>query len=385
MCRRFDLLSLTCACLLFGGASAVRAADDPALAADETTVRAAGLATDGPALLEFFRVRTKGTASVERLAALVAQLGADSAAAREKACGELVAVGPVAVPLLRQAAKDVDAPVSSALARRCLHALENDSATITCAAARLLALRRSDGAAEALLEFLPAAEDEHVIEELKTALAVLAYRDGKPVAALTRALADRSSLRRAAAVEALSQDGPAAVDESLRKLLHDPMASVRLKAALALAHAQDQQAVTTLIDLLSELPLDQGRVAEDYLGNLAADTAPKVPLTDDASRAKARDAWASWWQGNDGSKLLHEFRKRTVTEAELKKVTDLIAKLGDELFETRDQAARQLRGLGQVALRRCATPRPTATSKCAAAPATWWTRSKRTRTRRFRR
>jgi HEAT repeat protein len=347
----FHLLALTGAHLLFAGLSAVRAADDPAVAADEATVRAVGLTTDGRALLEFFRLRTKGTASPQRLATLIEQLNADTAAVREKACAELVSVGPVAVPVLRRAAKDVDAPASSALARRCLTALEKDSASVTTAAARLLALRRPDGAAEALLEFLPAAEDEHVIGEAKTALAALAYRDGKPVPALVKALEDPSSLRRAAAVEVLCQNGPAGVDDSLRKLLHDPMPSVRLKAGLALARAQDQKAVTILISLLGELPIEQARAAEDYLADLAGDTAPKVSLTDDASRAKARDAWNAWWQGHDGTNLVNEFRKRTVTEAELKKITDLVFKLGDEVFETREQAAKQLRELGQVALR----------------------------------
>ncbi len=351
MLCRTHLLSLTGVCLLLAGATAVRAVDDPALAADEATVRAAGLATAGSALLDFFRLRTDGTATPERLAALIRQLGADTAAVREKACGELVALGPIALPPLRQAAKDLDAPTTSILAQQCLTALEKNSATVTSSAARLLAWRRPEGGAEALLAFLPAAEDEHVIEEAKTALATLAYRDGKPIPAIIKALEDPVSLRRAAAVEAICQNGPADADDTVRKLLLDPMPSVRLKAALALARVQDPKAVATLISLLGELPVDQGRAAEDYLGSLAGDLAPKVPLADDASRAKARDAWNAWWQANDGANLLNEFRKRTVTEAELKKIRDLVQKLGDETFETREQAAKQLRGIGQNSIR----------------------------------
>jgi HEAT repeat protein len=345
------MLSLTGACLLLAGAASVRAAEDPAVAADEAVVRSAGLAADGTALLDFFQLRTKGTASPERLKSLIKDLGADTAAVREKACGELVSVGPAAIPLLRQAAKDIDVPVSSGLARRCLNALEKESASVTSSAARLLARRRPAGAAEALLEFLPAAEDEQVIEEVKTALAALAYRDGKPVPALVKALEDKSSLRRAAAVEVLCQNGPADADDSFRKLLQDPMPSVRLKAALALARVQEPKAVAALITLIGELPVEQGRLAEEFLSNLAGESSPKDHLTDDVSRAKARDAWNTWWKGNEGPNLLTEFKKRTVTEAELKKATALVNKLGDETFETREQSAKQLRAMGQVGIR----------------------------------
>ena len=81
------------------------------------------------------------------------------------------------MPLLRQAAKDVDSPATSDMALRCLDALEKHSTSLTGTAARLIAVRRPKGAAEALLEFLPAAEDDRVIEEVRNALVILAYRD----------------------------------------------------------------------------------------------------------------------------------------------------------------------------------------------------------------
>ncbi len=315
MFRHFHLL--TGACLLLAGAAVIRAADDPAVAADEATVHHAGLGTDGAALLDFFRLRTQGTAPADHIAALIAQLGADTAGAREKACAELVSIGPVAIPLLRQEARNLDAPVSSSLAQRCLNVLEKESGSLTAAAARLLALRRLDGSAEALLAFLPAAEDERVIEEIKSALASLAYRDGKPVPALTKALEDPSSLRRAAAVEVLCQNGPADADDSVRKLLADPMPSVRLKAALALARVQEPKAVAILITLLGELPVEQGRAAEDYLSNLAADTAPKATLTDEASRAgtaQRLERLVDWERGDEPAQRVsqaHRDRDRT--------------------------------------------------------------------------
>src|SRR5262249_6305221 len=154
-----------------------------------------------------------------------------------------------------------------------------------------------------------------VIEEIRLALATVAHRDGKPDPALLKALQDESPIRRALAIDTLCQNGvTSSVLEHvpLRKLLQDPKSSVRLRAALALARARDAKALSTLITLLSELPLEQARQAEDFLSELAGEQSPKATLgNDDASRKKCRDAWAAWWQASeDGNRLLEELRKR---------------------------------------------------------------------------
>ena len=53
----------------------VRAAPPPDGHDDEKTLKGAGLAADGPALLKFFRDRTPSAEKRARLAALVRQLG----------------------------------------------------------------------------------------------------------------------------------------------------------------------------------------------------------------------------------------------------------------------------------------------------------------------
>src|SRR5581483_5258269 len=110
---------------------------------DEQTLRAAGLTSDGPALLDFFKKRAQIKPDLDRINALIKQLGNKSAETREKAMGELVSIGVVAVPLLRQAAKDPDEPEVSGRARRCLAFIEGQQAVnIPLAAARLVAIRK---------------------------------------------------------------------------------------------------------------------------------------------------------------------------------------------------------------------------------------------------
>ena len=352
MGKRLLFTMLCGAGLLLAAPRPAVSGDSDNLLADELALKSAGLPVDGAGLLEFFRTRIKGAAAADRLAALVEQLGSKNAAEREKAGAELVAVGPPAIPSLRLVAKDPDSADAAGVARRCLTALETNSAAVSAAAVRLTAQRRPDGAAAVLLAFLPYAEDESVEEEIKSALTGMAYHDGKADPALLKALEDDSPLRRATAVDVLCQNGLAEPRDALRKLLTDPKPTVRLRAALALAQVRDANAVDALIDLLGKLPAGQGHNAEEYLSNLAGDQAPKdAALTDDASRAKVHDAWAAWWKSTEGTASLDEFTKRTLTEVDREKAEKLIHQLGDDLFDVRQKAKAELKGMGVVVVR----------------------------------
>jgi HEAT repeat protein len=312
-------------------------------------VQAAGLPCDDAGLLAFLRRRAAAEADPSRLAAAVARLDGDSATARE-AGTELLGAGPVAVPLLRQAVRDPDRP-GAARARRCLQHLEHNPAALPAAVVRLVAARRPAGAAQALLAYLPCADDEAVLDEVGQALASLAYADGRADPVIVAALDDPLPLRRAMAAAALCRDGPPAPPARLHKLLSDPVPSVRLRAALALAGADDPDGVAALIVLLAELPLGLARQAEDYLAELAGDEAPAVTLgTDDASRCRCRDAWAAWWKAGQGPGVLDELRRRTPMDDKRTQAQRLIARLGDDDFATRERATAGLKALGPGAV-----------------------------------
>lgn len=347
MLPRLSILVVTAALLTAAGARA----DADGLLSDEQQLRAASLATDGPALLEFFRTRTRSSGDPALVAGLVARLGSKDSAERDRAVGGLVAIGAPALPALRQASRDPDQPDVVAAALRCLRIIEGSAgAGLTSAAARVLALKRPPGAAEALFAFLPYAEDENVLDEIKAALAVLAAPDGKPDAGLLRALDDPSPLRRTVAAEVLVAAGSEEARAPARRLLNDPRPVVRLRVALALAALRDADAVNTLIALLTDLPPAFARQAEEALMNLAGEQAPKVSLgNDDASRKKCRDAWASWWKNTETATPLQEFKKRTLGEGDREKVQALIRKLNDDSFAARENAQRDLVAFGTAA------------------------------------
>jgi HEAT repeat protein len=320
---------------------------------DEGPLRTVGISLDDAGLLNYFRLRSQGTAKPERLAALIEQLGDKSPLVARKASGELAAIGAPAIPALRQAVKDPDQQQTAAMAQRCLEMLEQSPGRLSSSAARLVAQRRPKGAAEVLLTFLPYAEDDGVIEEVRLALLAVSHPDGKADPALIKALRDASPIRRALAIDTLCQNGltPSVMEQvPLRELLQDPKATVRLRAALALTRARDPKAVSTLITLLTELPVNQARQAEEYLTELAGDQSPKTPLGNDmAARQKCRDAWATWWQASeDSNRLLEEVRKRTVTEPLRQKCEELIAQLGDTDFNVREKAETQVKSMGAL-------------------------------------
>jgi hypothetical protein len=285
-------------CLLAAPAGLPAAADPPSTQADEKLLRDASLSSEGPALLDFFRKRTLADVQREKILALIKQMGDDSFKVREQAFADLLALGPTAAPLLRQAQQSETDIEIVRRAERCLALIEkNYSAAITAAAVRLLAQRKPEGAAAVLLAYLPFAEEQAVVDEIKTTLTVTGFPDGQPDKALLAALKDKLPLRRAVAAEVLLRGGKDGQRAAVRELLNDPDPSVRVRVAVALVEKKDKDAVPVLITLLAEAPRDQCWQAEDLLYRLAGDQAPAVSLgTTDAARRQARDAWAAWWK-----------------------------------------------------------------------------------------
>jgi HEAT repeat protein len=341
-------------------ASAQRAAPADAPLADELLLKSVGLPVDGPGLVRFFKQRSEPDLRPEYAQERIRNLASAEPAERERALGELIALGAPALPWLRQASRDPAEREAAAVARRGLQVLERQSGALTGAAARVLAIRLPEHASAVLLAFLPHCEDENTLMDLRTVLFGLGWRNGKPDQALVKALEAPGALQRAAAIEALAQNGhfePRAFDPKevqhtkVRRLLEDPVPLVRLRAALAYLQSGEGEAVAVLIKLLADLPRSEAQEAENALFALAGEQAPKTEIADDAlSRQQARVAWAAWWATIDGAKAQEEFRKRTLGDAERIRATELIGKLGHDNFEVREKAYLDLKEMGSVAM-----------------------------------
>jgi hypothetical protein len=291
-------------------ASGVRTAEpDPALD-DTATIKAGGLTTDAASLSSYLRKRVGTEETRAKAKQLAQQLGDEDFDNRQRASAELLGLGPVAVQALREALTSRDAEIQRR-ARECLDKIESETTRqLSSAVIRRLAAQKSADTSELLLDYLPFAEDDTVVEEVIAGLAVLAVREGKPEPALLKALGDRNPAIRTAAVDALCRAEVKDARPAVRKLLADPDLSVRLRAARGLVTQKDAEAIPTLIDLLGRLPAERGWEVEDLLARLAGEKAPERPAANDAAAlTRWRTAWLDWWKANQDKVDLAELRR----------------------------------------------------------------------------
>jgi HEAT repeat protein len=319
----------------------------PALS-DQDVLKNVHLDADGAALLDFFRARATPRADADRLAQLTKQLADKDQAVSAKAAAGLIGLGPLATPALRRVVNHADSEESVSRARKCLQAIEGGGGSaVVQSAVRLLAARNPEGAAEALINYLPFADDDAVVQEIETALLTVGLRDGKPESALVRALTDATAIRRNLAARVLPQIGGTAGRDAVRPLLKDVKASVRMQAALSLADSHDAESVPVLIELVAQLPPEGRQRVETYLTELAGDWAVKTPQGNDAVSGRLRrELWAAWWRTLDGKQLLEEFRSRTLNDDERERALKAIARLDDVSPEVRAKASEELIGMG---------------------------------------
>jgi HEAT repeat protein len=376
---------------LFGWTCIASAAETDSLSADELTLRTAQVGTDGQSLLQFFRKLVPKDDRFEAIPPLIRLLGHESFTVREEATGRLVSIGPAAVPGLRQAAADAD-PEIRRRAQHCLQqmahapdgplaaaaatplvmfhprpgALETLAAYVSAwgslersgnplvimTAARVLAARRPPGTAQILLGYLPFVMDGSVNEEIDSALAAVAVRQGNPDPDVLSALKDRLGIRRAAAAGALCRAGGFPLVNRLRPLLRDPDPSVRQRVAGILVELRDPEALPVLIAILDQVPPAEAQLVLESLRQVAGELAPSVNpggQTADSWR-KCREAWEIWWRGVDGRTLLQLFHRRTPLDSDRDRLLTLVGELGDDEFEVRERASTRLRSMGPVAL-----------------------------------
>ncbi len=272
---------------------------------DAKILQTAGLSDDGPKLIEYLRRRVVTDTDRLKIDELIKQLGHDSFTERERASAAIIQWGLPAVGVLRQAMSHSDVEIARR-AESCLKQIEKvPGSELSAAIARAIAKKKPDGAVGALLTFLPVADDETTADAIREALAAVAAPNGKADVALLAALEDPMPLARGAAGEALIRANVA----DARRLMTDPDVDVRLRVVLAaVTRVKDKTAVAVLINLLAEVPRNQGWRAEEVLVRLAGEQAPTVSLgKDESSRKRCRDAWNEWWTraaaGTDLAKL----------------------------------------------------------------------------------
>jgi HEAT repeats len=218
----------------------------------------------------------------------------------------LKAIGTASLPKLRLALKSKDAE-SRRRAADIIEDIESGSmAARLTAAARLLQNRRPEGTVGVLIDYLPFAKDAAVEEEVLGTLTLLGVQAGKADPALVAALQSQAPAQRAAGAMLVGWAGTPEQRLSVKKLLNDPDARVRFRAAQGILAGGDKAAVPTLISLLEGVPFELSLRAEDLLQRAAGDLAPSITLAapsimlgeSEVGRKLCAAAWRDWSQSH---------------------------------------------------------------------------------------
>jgi hypothetical protein len=235
---------------------------------------------------------------------LIEDLASDDFDERDKAENALIEFGAGARRPLQDARKKSKDPEQRKGAERCLKAIgKNSAADVLAAAARVLAHHKPAGTVEALLAYVPSADERDVVDEVVRALSRSGVRDGKADPALVKALKDKLAAKRGAAGEVLARVGGGTYLTSVRKLLKDEDTQVRQRVGIALLDSRDKQALPVLIALLTQVSGEDRDEVEDRLSQIAGEKSP-VPAADGSAeaRAKHKAAWQKWYK-DSGSKI----------------------------------------------------------------------------------
>lgn len=287
-----SIASTTIALLRTGGAN------ESTLSADEQSLKNVGIGLDPASLLDYFRRRTPSTEGQAKLQKYAHQLDSVVYIVRAKATDELIRAGRAVLPILRDVVETGNAETARR-AQYCIQIIEqNTRPALIAVAARVLAERNPEGAAETLFGYIPFVEVA-AIEDVRQAMKRVAYIDGK-ARAFFESHAGLDAKRRAAAGWILAGSREAKQRTSAIALLRDESVEVRFLTASALLAAREPDAAPVLIAVLSSGNPEIAWRAEDLLFRLAGENAPSVwlDLANDNNGGKVRDAWIDWWKAN---------------------------------------------------------------------------------------
>jgi hypothetical protein len=267
---------------------------------DEQLLRKAKFDTSDRGLVAYLQSQSCTQTQAQEIEQLIRRLGHRSYRVRVQAMQELIGHGVPTLPALRRALPSRDPEIARRV-ESCIETIErcNEQRNMLIAAViRTLAARKADGAAEALLAYLPSCENDWIEEEVDGALLAIGLRDHRSHDCFAAELTHHEPSRRAAAALVAGRSSDPAARQKVRQLLTDAEPKVRLRAAQGLIAGKDQSALPTLIALIAEPSTQIYGKAEELLFQIAGEKTPHIALADgsNAARTKYRDAWAAWWR-----------------------------------------------------------------------------------------
>jgi len=263
---------------------------------------------DAASLIGYLKTRTVADVDLNKIESLIKQLGAQAFDDRTKAQADLERVGLPAITALKKVADDSNGdPEVVYRAKHCLKMIEKvPQAELASAVVRALARIPSPEVIDALLAYIPQADNLAVSEAIRDALIVNAVKDGTPMPAIVKALTDPHPTRRIYASLALIEGVPAG--EKLKDVYPKILESLKTEkdkeakfqiAKSILLFSRDQAGMEVLLETIPDLNRGQIWQLEDIIAQIAPKDPPKERfLKSRESLVKAQTAWKDWWSKN---------------------------------------------------------------------------------------
>jgi HEAT repeat protein len=270
---------------------------------DDEILSAAKINRDDKSLLEQLRAQIPPPGKEPDTEALVRQLDAEDLRKRENASRQLTALGPIALAELKKGAKSQSFEIRS----RCKSIVTSVMATrspekvaVLRACIRVLANRGTVGVQDSLIQLLPVAACDELEEEIWFALDSLGARNGVE-AGVVELAQSKFAASRAGATFLIARLSDDKTRQSIRQLINDPSALVRLRYGQGLLGAKDKAAIPALISVLDDHDVMLAWIAEELLSWIAGEEAPFLPIGPGGEKrqVESKRVWKDWFAKNE--------------------------------------------------------------------------------------
>ena len=274
---------------------------------DDIIIKKAGIKATAKDIRDWLQSRIPNSANELKAAKWVADLGNESFEVREQATQELLKLNNLAIFELKKAIKSQDVEVAKR-ATDCLEQISpNESIALKTAIIRLLGKSNPEMVFDYFSKITETSElDLLTSEALLDAFNITIKTNQNLIQKLEGFAQTKNIKSRIVIARVLAKGNPNAT--AFKKLSTEDKTLVKVNAALALLQEKDKKSIELLINLLSELKINQLMPIAGLLNELIQDPASEKELAKEKpSSLELQNLFASAWKSKNASTNLDKY------------------------------------------------------------------------------
>jgi hypothetical protein len=250
-----------------------------------------GISENSASIGKYLHSIRPNSKTIQRLKALIAQLGDADFFRREQAMGELVRMPMLAPELLKQAAAGND-PEIRWRAKQVMKLADHKTAQLLYALFRVVSHRKLKGLTEPILLTLPLCEGEYLVGIANKAVVATASPDDLDL--FLRTITKGDTRARVASIDALDRLLKQDAEAELAPLLTDKDEHVRFAAARVLINRGHRKSLQVLVALLDSENAKTRTQSIHWLRGVSGKRFGFLAFEEAKNRTKSVAAWHDW-------------------------------------------------------------------------------------------